>query len=65
MAKTLERTDPRFSRKDDVRVEEEGIRPWEGIVTAVKWSPVSGWWLEVRRGDEGTYVVHESMIEAV
>lgn len=57
-----ERTEPRFARGARVRIEEENIRPWTGEVRSVKWSPVSGWWLEVQEDEgPGTYVVVETL----
>ena len=38
-----------YSRGDRVEITEEGIRPWPGMVTAVKPSFVSGWWIDVVR----------------
>lgn len=57
MTKVLEHEPALHSRGDEVVVDEPGIRPWTGVVTAVKHSPVSGWYVEIRRGDEGTYVM--------
>ena len=42
-----------FARGDRITVKEEGIRPWDGIITAVKPSSVSGWRIEARRDDDG------------
>lgn len=61
--KTLERTEPRHSPKDEVIVTEDGIRPWSGVVSTVKWSPVSGWWYDIRRDDDGlTLVINEKFL---
>ncbi len=47
-----------------VLVSEQGIRPWTGIVGSRKVSPLTGWWLEVRRDDDGmTYVVSGSIVQ--
>jgi hypothetical protein len=40
-----------FKADDRVEVREQGIRPWYGVVISVKWSAVSGWWLDVERDD--------------
>lgn len=50
---------PRLRRGDEVRVRENGMRPWSGEVRSVKWSAVSGWWCEVEREDGITFSVHE------
>jgi hypothetical protein len=59
MRATLTKTAAPFARGDLVEVREQGIRPWVGPVGAVKWSPVSGWWVEVRREGVGTYTIRE------
>ncbi len=57
---------PACRRGDVVVVAERGITPWRGQVTAVKWSPVSGWSYEVERGDDGlTYVVPERYVDLI
>ena len=62
---TLERTDPPARFGDRVEVHEENIRPWAGTVGAVKWSPVSGWWAEVRSDDaDVTWIVAASCLRA-
>ena len=59
----LEQTEPRFERGEAVTVHEENIAPWSGVVTALKFSPVSGWWIEIRRGDEGTWHIQENDVQ--
>jgi hypothetical protein len=44
---------PLLERGDRVRVTEAGIEPWRGIVNAIKFSKVSGWWVEVERAEDG------------
>lgn len=41
-----------FERGDRVEITEEGIRPWTGVVTALKPSFASGWWIDVKRDDD-------------
>lgn len=48
---------PKLERGDRVRVEEQGITPWFGIVNAVKPSSVSGWWVDVDRDDVGIWSI--------
>lgn len=48
---------PRWQRGARVRVHEQGLREWEGTVTTVKPSRVSGWWMDVRRDDGDTYAL--------
>lgn len=47
----LERTEARFTRGQAVSVHEENRRPWAGVVRSVKWSPASGWWVEIAEDD--------------
>lgn len=47
------RTPVPAQRGDRVEIREKGISPWCGMVAAVKWSSVSGWWLEVQREEDG------------
>jgi hypothetical protein len=54
-----------IDRGDRITVSEPGIRPWIGVVGAVKFSPITGWWFEVAREDDGlSYVVPESRATA-
>ena len=64
MAKTMTRTAPPITGRSEVEVTEPGIRTWTGIAMTAKFSPVSGWWLEVRREGEGifTRVVHSDYV---
>jgi len=50
-AKEPQAPPPRFSRGDMVLITEQGITPYPGKVTEVKWSHVSGWWVGIRRED--------------
>lgn len=37
-------------------------RPWRGVVQTVKWSPLSGWWIEVRELDSSrTWALVEAL----
>lgn len=64
MAKVIEHTPAPIERGDAVRVVEAGRRPWVGVAQAVKWSPVSGWWVDVA-GPDGTWVLHATDVEVV
>jgi len=55
--KTLTQTDPPMARGDRAQVHEVNIAPWEGEVLSVKWSPQSGWWVDVRQDDGGTWTL--------
>lgn len=44
---------PDLAQDDAVRVFEEGIEPWTGIVLSLKPSAVSGWWITVRSDEDG------------
>ncbi len=48
---------PHYERGERVVVTEQGLQPWEADVVALKPSSVSGWWLEVRRDDGGTWAL--------
>lgn len=48
-----ERTPAKFRRGDRVVVEEPNIAPKTGVVGAAKFSPKSGWWVEVRLDEDG------------
>ena len=48
-----ERTPAPFRRGDRVVVEEPNIAPKTGVVGAAKFSPKSGWWVEVRLDEDG------------
>jgi hypothetical protein len=65
MARAVKKTEPKISPGDRVMVTEEGLTPWEGEVGHVKWSSESGWWVEVRRDDVGTYVMHERSLTRI
>lgn len=52
-----ERIPSPLDRGDQVEVTEPGIRPWTGVVTSVKWSPVSGWWADIDSGQGRTVIV--------
>ncbi len=62
--KALVRVPAPASRGDIVEVREQNIRPWRGVVGAVKFSPVSGWWCEVRE-ERGIYVVAGELVRVV
>jgi hypothetical protein len=64
-AGTLESTPAPFARGDEVLVTEEAIRPWAGVVTAVKWSNVSGWWIEIRTESYGTWSIPAAHVSAL
>lgn len=49
----MEEPRPDINRGDQVLVTEENISPWTGEATAVKPSVKSGWYIEVRRNDDG------------
>lgn len=54
----LIRTPQPFHGGEVVVIDEPGIRPWTAKVEGVKWSHVSGWWVEVRReGEPGVWVM--------
>lgn len=50
-------TPPPLQRGARVRVTEQNIRPWNGIVGSMKHSPVSGWWAEITGPDGGTWSI--------
>ena len=57
-AAKVERTEAPATRGARVEVNEPGIRAWTGTVSSVKWSPVSGWWLDIERDDgDLTYII--------
>lgn len=59
-------TPPELHRGDRVVVTETGIRPWYGTVTTMKPSSVSGWWVDIRREDDGmTWQIQPGDIEVV
>lgn len=62
--KTLAKTPAPFERGESVLVSEENIRPWHGDVAAVKWSPRSGWWIDVRREEGGYWVVPSAFVSS-
>lgn len=61
-ATKLQPSAPPCERGDDVIVTEQGITPWRGVASFVKWSAVSGWWVEVRT-DDGTFVIRGADVE--
>lgn len=64
MRRKVERVDPPCKRRDRVCVREPNIRPWIGHVTAVKWSSVSGWWVDVVRDDDRlSFVMPSDLVE--
>jgi hypothetical protein len=65
--KTLEKTTTEFTEGARVCVREEGIAPWFGVVRNVKWSAVSGWWLDVTEDgtDNLVWIVKASDAELV
>lgn len=56
------RTPQPVARGAEVVVREPGLTPWTGTALAVKWSPVSGWWIEVA-GPEGVWIIREADVE--
>jgi hypothetical protein len=56
---------PDFQKGDTVRVALENIRPWEGVVTAIKPSSESGWWIDVVDEDGMTQQCQASVVELV
>jgi hypothetical protein len=56
-----------FKPDDRVEVREQNIRPWLGVVISVRWSAVSGWWLDVERddSDRAVWVVQAGLARAV
>jgi len=44
---------PDFQRGDRVTITLPGIAPWTGVVTAIKPSSESGWWLDIRDDRDG------------
>lgn len=57
--------EPRFARGDKARVVEPGLTPWVGVVSDVKWSYSSGWWVSVVKDGVGTYAILENDCQEV
>lgn len=57
MTRAVVHTPAPFARGDRVEVAEEHLTDWRGTVGSVKFSPVSGWWLEVEDEDGTTWSV--------
>lgn len=53
---------PELSRGALVLVSELGIKPWIGQLLSLKFSPVSGWWAEVRRDDGATFSIPADVV---
>lgn len=65
---------PPVARYDRVIVEEQGLAPWTGVASTIKWSPGGkrsiqghqskpGWRIEVRRDDDGmTWTVPAELV---
>lgn len=62
LAQLVEKTPEPCKRGQEILVQEPNIRPWRGTVLSMKWSPVSGWWIDVRREDGGWWIVHEGAV---
>jgi hypothetical protein len=58
-------TEQPFARGVEVEVTEENIRPWRGVVRAVKWSHLSGWWVEIERDDDITLSIPAGQVHTV
>jgi hypothetical protein len=56
---------PDLQRGDTVRVSLENIRPWDGVVTAIKPSSESGWWIDVKDEEGWTQQCHVDVVELV
>jgi hypothetical protein len=55
---------PQFVANMPVKVKDR--RPyWTGTAIALKPSPVSGWWFDVRNADNDVWTVHASKIERI
>lgn len=51
--------------EDPTQVIIRSAEPWTGRATSVKWSSVSGWYVDVTVDDVGTYVIRQDDVTAV
>lgn len=60
----VDRTEPGFTRGDRVRVALPNLEPWDGEVNCSKFSPVSGWWVDVIDADGFCHSVSAGSVSA-